>query len=74
MEPEVRIFLAKIIKSFSMALLWMMTNMTLGIFFDLGFIHSSISLANILFYTFFLGSLTALIWYLLNIWKQELQS
>jgi hypothetical protein len=74
MEPEVKAFLVKIIKSLSIAILWMLLNMTLGIFFDFGFIHSSVSLANILFYIFLMTSLSALIWYLLRIWKESLQA
>lgn len=74
MEPEIKAFLVKIIKSLSIAILWMLLNMTLGIFFDFGFIHSSITLANILFYIFLLASLSALIWYLLRIWKENLQA
>jgi hypothetical protein len=72
MEPEVRAFLVKIVKSLSFALLWMMLNMTFGIFFELGFIHSTITLANILYYVFLLGSFAALLWYLLKIWKENL--
>jgi hypothetical protein len=72
MEPEVRAFLARIVRSFSMALLWMIVNMIAGIYFDLGFIHNSISLVNIIYYIFFLSSLYALVWYLLKLWKQSL--
>ncbi len=74
MEPEVKAFLVKIVKSLSIAVLWMLVNMTLGIFFDFGFIHSSITLANILFYIFMLTTLTGLIWYLLKLWKENLQA
>lgn len=74
MEPEVRDFLVKVAKSLSIAVLWMLVNMTLGIFFDLGFIHTTISLANIIFYVLFLSSLTALVWYLLKLWKENLHA
>ena len=74
MEPDAREFLGKIIRSLSIVILWMLVNMTLGIFFDFGFIHSGISIANILFYIFMLSTLTALIWYLLKIWKENVQA
>jgi hypothetical protein len=74
MEPELKIFFAKIVKSLSMAVLWMLINMTLGIFFDFGFIHSSITLGNILFYIFFLTTLSGLVWYLLKMWKPQPQA
>lgn len=74
MEPEVKAFLARIVKSLSMALLWMLVNMTFGIFLNYGFISGSISVGNIIFYVFCLSSLTALVWYLLKIWKEALQA
>lgn len=74
MEPEVRDFLLKIVKSLSIAVLWMLINMTLGIFFDFGFVHSSVSVVNIVFYVFFLSTLVALVWYLLKLWKENLQA
>jgi hypothetical protein len=69
MEPDATEFLVKIIKSISMTLLWMLVNMTFGIYFDFGFIHSTISLGNISFYIFFVGSFIALLWYLLSVWN-----
>lgn len=74
MEPEVKEFLLKIVKSLSIAVLWMMTNMTLGIFFNFGFIDSTITVFNIVFYVFFLSTLVALVWYLLKLWKENLQA
>jgi hypothetical protein len=74
MEPELREFFSKIVKSISLVVLWMLLNMTFGIFFDFGFIHSSLSLANILFYIFLLSTLFMLIRYLLKLWKENLQA
>jgi hypothetical protein len=74
MEPDAREFLVRITKSISMVVLWMLVNMTFGVFFDFAFIHSSITLGNITFYIFFLGSLSALVWYLLKVWKQPVQA
>jgi hypothetical protein len=73
MEPEAREFLVRVAKSLSIVILWMLVNMTLGIFFHFGFIYNSISVANIIFYIFFITTLTALLWYLLKIWKESLQ-
>lgn len=74
MEPEVRAFLVKIVKSLSMFILWMLVNMTFGIFFDWGFIHTTIKPGNIIFYIFLLSSFTALMWYLWKIWKEDLHA
>ena len=73
MEPEVKAFFVRIIRSFSMALLWMSVNMAIGIRFDMAFPHNGISIGNIIFYIFFVTSLAALIWYLLRLWKAALQ-
>ena len=69
MEPEVKAFLALIINSLAMALLWMMVNMTAGIYFNLAFFDDHISIWNILYYIFFLGTLIMLIIYFRKKWK-----
>jgi hypothetical protein len=74
MEPDAREFLVRITKSISMTILWMLVNMTFGVFFGFAFIESSFTAGNIIFYIFFLGSLSALIWYLLKVWKQPAQA
>jgi hypothetical protein len=73
MEPEIRLFFAKIVKSISMIILWMMLNITFGLYFHLGFIYSHISIINILYYLFLLGSSFGLVWYLLRVWKESVQ-
>jgi len=72
MEPELRAFFGRIVKSLSITVLWMLINMTFGIFLDFGFIHSTITIANILFYIFLLTTLFALIRYLLKLWKEDI--
>jgi hypothetical protein len=69
MEPDVKAFLLLIIQTLSMGLLWLLINMTAGIYFDLGFFEGSPSIWNILYYIFFLGSLALLIMYLRKKWK-----
>jgi len=71
MEPEVKDFLKRIVWSFFVGLSWMMLNMTLGIYFDLLFIRDNISLSNILYYIFFVGSLALLIWFYYRTWKKK---
>jgi len=71
MEPEVKDFLKRIVWSFFVGLSWMMLNMTLGIYFDLLFIRDNISLSNILYYIFFIGSLALLIWFYYRTWKKK---
>ena len=72
MEPEVKAFLVRVAKTLSLAVFWMLINMTFGIFFNFGFIESSITIGNVVFYVFCVGSLTVMIWYMLKIWKESL--
>lgn len=69
MEPEVKAFLLLIIQSLSMAMLWMLVNMTIGIYFNLAFVDDHLTIWNILYYIFFLGTLAFLIIYLRRKWK-----
>jgi tellurite resistance protein TehA-like permease len=70
-EPEVQDFLKKIVWSVFLGLLWLMLNMTMGIYFGLLFIEDGISLGNIIFYLFLLSSLAALIWFYYKTWKKK---
>jgi hypothetical protein len=69
MEPEVKAFLALIINSLAMALLWMMVNMTAGIYYNLAFFEDKLSIWNILYYIFFLTTFILLIIYFRKKWK-----
>ena len=69
MEPEVKAFLIKIAQSLSMALLWLLVNMSLGIYYGFAFFEGSPTLGNYLYYTGFLVSLVLLVWYLRKKWK-----
>lgn len=69
MEPEVKEFLIKIVQSLSMGLLWLLVNMSIGIYYGLAFFEDSPTLGNYLYYTGFLISLAALILYLKKKWK-----
>jgi hypothetical protein len=69
MEPDVRAFLVLVMQSVSVVLLWMLINMTLGIYFDLGFFEGQLTVWNILYYIFFIGTLAMLIIYLRKRWK-----
>jgi hypothetical protein len=71
MEPEVRDFLKKIAWSVFFGIFWLMLNMTLGIYVGLLFIDDGISLGNILYYIFLVGSLAALIIYYYRVWKKR---
>ena len=69
MEPEVREFLVKIVQSLSMGLLWLLVNMSIGIYYGLAFFEGSPSIGNYLYYVGFIASLVLLILYLKKKWK-----
>ncbi|MFI5153786.1 MAG: hypothetical protein ACHQET_10665 [Chitinophagales bacterium] len=70
-EPEARSFLRKIAWSVFFGILWMMFNMTLGIYYGLLFAENGVGIWNILYYVLFLVSLFLLIRYYLRTWKQK---
>lgn len=69
MEPEVRAFLLLIVQSLSMAMLWLLVNMTAGIYFNLAFFDDKPSIWNILYYIFFVTTLVLLIIYFRKKWR-----
>lgn len=56
MDEESRVFLIKIAQTISLIILWLLVNMTLGIFNNYAFFTTSISWKNIAFYVFFIAS------------------
>ncbi len=72
MEPGVRKYLIRILNTISLGLLWMAVNMTAGIMYDLAFVHEQVRWGNILFYTWFVISLSAFIWWAIKVWSQPI--
>jgi len=70
-EPEAKLFLKKILLSLFLGLFWLMLNMTFGIFFSMMEISEKITAGNIFFYSFFIISLAALIWFYYKTWKRK---
>lgn len=69
MEPEVREFLVRIMQSISIGLVWLLVNMSIGIYYGFAFFEDVPTLGNYLYYIGFLLSLTWLIFYLKKKWK-----
>ena len=61
MEPEVREFLLKIVQSISMGMVWLLINMTIGIYYGFAFFEGSPTAGNYLYYIGCLGSFILLI-------------
>lgn len=72
MEPGVRQYLIRIVNTLSIGILWMAINSTLGIMYDFAFVHDKISTGNILFYIWFVSSLTAFLWWVIRLWSKPI--
>lgn len=69
MDPAVRMYFKKIIKSFIAGLTWMIIMVIIGIYFKAAVVQNGIRWYNILFYLFFLFSLLWLIRFFYRCWK-----
>ncbi len=67
---ETLMFLKRVAKSLSIGLLFLIVNMTLGIYFNLAFFENGIGIKNILYYLFFIVSLFFTVKILLKMWKR----
>lgn len=72
MEPGVRKYLIRIVNTLFLGLLWLALNSTIGIMYDYAFIHDTIKMGNILFYIWFVISLTAYLWYVIRLWSKPI--
>jgi hypothetical protein len=70
MEPEARKYLFKVLNSLSLGLLWLTLNVLGGLYWGYGIIEKRLSVYNILFFTWFVLSLLALLYYYYRIWKK----
>ncbi len=70
-DPEVKHFFRKIMSTFGYGLLWLMTGVTGGLFFGLGYRSDIPIFFNILFYLVMGVTLVLLIRYLYRKWKDN---
>ena len=69
MEPDVRLFLLTILNTISMGMVWLLLNMTFGIYYGFAFFEDTPTLGNYIYGAFFLSSLILLIRYLKKKWR-----
>jgi hypothetical protein len=69
-DPEVKSYFRKILSSVSGTLLWLLTSLTLGLYFGLAYRTDLPLIYVILFYLFFLVTLLLLIRYLYRMWRR----
>jgi hypothetical protein len=70
MEPDVRKYLFKVLNSLCYGLLWLTLNVLGGLYWGYGIIEKRLSVSNILFFTWFVLSLLALLYYYYRIWRK----
>ncbi len=69
MEPEIKNYLRKILNSLTYGLLWATLNALGGLYWGYGIIGERVSIYNIIFFTWFILSLIALIYYYYRTWR-----
>ena len=69
MEPDAKELLVKVSKSLATGLIWLIVNMTAGIYMGLLFFGDHMTTGNYVFYGFMILSLAALICYQVKLWK-----
>ncbi len=72
MEPDVREFLIRIVQTLSMGMLWLLINMTIGIYFNLAFFEDKPAIVNYIYYAWFILSLGLLLFYFKKKWKGKM--
>ena len=72
MEPGVKEYLMRILNTIGLTGLCLMLNITAGIKYEWAFIEEKIHWQNVAFYVFLALSLTALLLYILKIWRKPL--
>lgn len=70
-EDDIRGFFVLLVQTLSIIILFVLVNITLGLFFNLAFFEHSVSLKNILYYLFFLTSLFFVARYLIKKWRAK---
>ncbi|TMI97663.1 MAG: hypothetical protein E6H06_01165 [Bacteroidetes bacterium] len=70
MEPEAKKYLFKVLNSLCFGLLWLTLNVLGGLYWGYAIIEDRLSIFNILFFTWFVLSLVALLYYYYRLWKK----
>ena len=70
-EPDIRIYLRKVLKTVSAGMLFLLFHMTVGIYLNWGFFEGSIGIGNIIYYLLILATLGGFVYYLLKVWRQD---
>ncbi len=69
-DPEIKKYFKKVLNSVCYGLIWMMTMVTLGIYYELAYSAGKPIVYSILFYAFMAITLGLLLRYYYRIWKK----
>ena len=69
MEQDSRDLLVKVSKSLALGLIWLMINMTCGIYLGWLFFGDHMTTGNYIFYGFMIVSFVGLVWLQVRIWR-----
>jgi hypothetical protein len=70
MEPDVRKYLFKVLNSLCYGLLWLALNVLGGLYWGYATINGKLTVGNVLFFTWFILSLAALLYSYYRIWRK----
>ncbi|GAA4740789.1 hypothetical protein [Flavisolibacter ginsenosidimutans] len=71
MDPEMKVYFQKIMKSFGAVSLWLLLMMTLGLYLRLGYFTNGLDWYNGIFYFIFFVTLVLLLRFLFKVWKKK---
>jgi hypothetical protein len=71
MENDAADFLKRVVKTLSMALLWLFLNTTVGIYMGWMFYNDAPKSGNFVFYGWMIISLSLLLYYFYRVWKKK---
>ena len=70
MEPEVLAFLKRVALAIFLAFCWLAINVIIGVKFDLAEVEGHITIGNVLYYIWLVGSLILMLFFFLRLWRQ----
>ena len=72
MDPQLRVYFIRIVNTLSLVVLWFIINATAGIKYKLAYVEETLTIPNIIFYSWMIGSLILLLWRIYKIWEKPL--
>ena len=70
MEPEIIAFLKRVAVCIVLAFCWLVVNVIVGVKFDLAVAEGHVTIGNVLYYIWLIGSLILLLLFFIRLWRQ----